>query len=331
MANNRFLTSLNFLIFIVVVASCSRVTNPGTNVIDRTVLPVPEPIPSTYTELDVPEAKGPTRFEVKAPHESPNILRVLLDDLGFAATSAFGEPVTTPFFDEVAMEAVVYNNFHTTAVCAPTRATLKSGRNHHVNNTGGIIEMGTAFPVNTGQIPARVAPVTEMLSLDGYSTAAFSKWRETAAWEASIIGALDRWTTRQGFDKFYGFLGGEIYQWAPFVYNGVHQVELPEDPDYHYMNDMTDQAIAWIKYQKALTPYNPFFAYFAPGAVHAPHHVPKVWISRWKSKFDSGWDSLREEILSRQIRLGILPKGAKLALNPDAIPDWDTLSGDGKR
>jgi arylsulfatase A-like enzyme len=299
--------------------------------LDRTVLPIPEPKRPLYTELDVRNATPPPRFEVKAPEGAPNVLIVLVDDLGFGGTSAFGGPVGTPTFDRIANEGLYFNNFHTTAVCSPTRAALKSGRNHHVANMGGIIETGTAFPGNTGQIPNDVAPVAEMLRLNGYSTGAFGKWHELAAWEASVSGALDRWPTHQGFDKFYGFLGGETNQWAPFIYDGVHPVELPEDPDYHFLTDMTNQAVSWIRYQKALTPDKPFFVYFAPGATHAPHHVPKEWIARWKGKFDQGWDELREEILARQVERGIVPKGTPLAPKPEAIPNWDELSADEKR
>jgi arylsulfatase len=298
---------------------------------DRTVLPIAEPKYAPITEPDVRNAKAPPRFEVKAPEGAPNVLVVLVDDLGFAGTSTFGGPVGTPTFDLLASEGIFYNNFHTTAVCSPTRAALKSGRNHHVNNMGGIIETGTAFPGNTGQIPNSVAPVAEMLRLNGYSTGAFGKWHETAAWEASISGPFDRWPTHQGFDKFYGFLGGETNQWAPFIYDGVHPVELPEDPNYHFLTDMTNQAVAWIRYQKALTPDRPFFVYFAPGATHAPHHVPKEWIARWKGKFDQGWDRLREEILARQIERGIVPNGTELAPKPKAIPDWADLSADEKK
>jgi arylsulfatase len=299
--------------------------------LDRTVLPIAEPKPPAHSELDVRNAKPPPRFEVKPPKGAPNVLLVLIDDLGFAGTSSFGGPVPTPTFDRLANAGVRYNNFHTTAVCSPTRAALKSGRNHHVCNMGGIIETGTAFPGNTGQIPNNVAPVAEMLRLNGYSTAAFGKWHETAAWEASISGPHDRWPTRQGFDKFYGFLGGETNQWAPFIYDGVHPVELPDDPNYHFMTDMTNQTVAWIGYQKALTPDKPFFIYFAPGATHAPHHVPKEWITKFEGKFDQGWDRMREEILARQIEDGTVPAGTKLAPKPEAIPDWDELSGDEKR
>jgi len=299
--------------------------------LDRTVLPIPEPKHPPAKELDVRKATPPPRFEVKAPAGAPNVIIILIDDLGFAGTSAYGGPISTPTFDRLASQGLIYNNFHTTAVSSPSRAAIKSGRNHHVNNMGGIIETGTAFPGNTGQIPNEVAPVAEMLRLNGYNTAAFGKWHETAAWEASASGPFDRWPTRQGFDKFYGFLGGETNQWAPFIYDGVHPVELPDDPNYHFLTDMTDQAVAWVKYQKALSPDKPVFIYYAPGAVHAPHHVPQEWIARHRGKFDQGWDKLREEILARQIQRGVVPQGTKLAPKPEAIPDWDTLSADQKR
>jgi len=299
--------------------------------VDRTHLPIKEPTPPVYTELDVRNATPPPRFEVKAPDGAPNVLIVLIDDLGFAGTSQFGGPVPTPTFDRLASQGLYFNNFHTTAVCSPTRTALKSGRNHHVNNMGAIIETGTAFPGNTGKIPNNVAPLAEMLRLNGYSTSAFGKWHELAAWEASIAGPFDRWPTRQGFDKFYGFLGGETNQWAPFIYDGTHQVELPDDPNYHFLTDMTDQAVSWIGYQKALTPDRPFFAYYAPGTTHAPHDVPEEWIAKYKGKFDQGWDALREEILARQIERGIVPEGTPLAPKPKAIPDWDSLSDDEKR
>ena len=299
--------------------------------IDRTVLPIQTPKRPVYKELDVRNVKTPPHFEVKAPPGAPNVVIVLIDDLGFGATSAFGGPIRTPTLDGLAQNGLRYNNFHTTALCSPTRAALKSGRNHHTVNMGFITEMATGFPGNTGQIPNATAPLAEMLRLNGYSTAAFGKWHETAVWEASVSGPFDRWPTHQGFDKFYGFIGGESNQWAPYLYDGVTQVELPDDPKYHFMTDMTDKAVAWIQYQKALTPGKPFFVYFAPGAAHAPHHVPKEWIERWKGKFDLGWDKLREETLSRQIKMGVVPAGTRLAPKPQAIKDWDKLSTDEKR
>jgi arylsulfatase A-like enzyme len=299
--------------------------------LDRTVLPVQAPDSPAITELDARNAKMPPRFEVKAPAGAPNVVVVLIDDLGFGVASTFGGPVATPALDRLAEGGLRYNNFHTTALCSPTRAALKAGRNHHTLNMGFITEMATGFPGATGQVPAAAAPVAEILRLNGYSTAAFGKWHETAAWEASVSGPFDRWPTHQGFDKFYGFLGGETNQWAPYVYDGVAPVELPDDPNYHFMTDMTDKAVAWINYQKALTPDKPLFIYFAPGATHAPHHVPQEWIAHWKGKFDQGWDKLREETLARQIALGVVPPGTRLAPKPPAIKDWDKLSADERR
>lgn len=331
MTTDRLITALGVALGVAMLGSAVAEESRPPVALDRTVLPIPQPERPTYTELDVRDATPPAQFQVKAPPGAPNVVLVLLDDLGFAGTSPFGGPVDTPSFEQIANEGLAYNNFHTTAVCSPTRAALKSGRNHHVNNMGSIIETGTAFPGNTGQIPSDVTPLAEMLRLNGYSTGAFGKWHELAAWEASVSGPFDRWPTRQGFDKFYGFLGGETNQWAPFIYDGTHPVELPEDPNYHFLTDMTDQAVAWMKHQKALTPDKPFFVYFAPGATHAPHHVPKDWIARWEGKFDQGWDRLREEILARQIERGVVPKGTQLAPKPEAIPDWNSLSADEKR
>jgi arylsulfatase A-like enzyme len=299
--------------------------------IDRTVLPVAEPVRPTYSELDARNVKAPARFQVKAPDGAPNVVVILIDDIGFGSPSTFGGPISMPTLDQLASNGLRYNNFHTTALCSPTRQALKTGRNHHQGETGSIMETSTGFPGNTGQVPNSVASIAEMLRLNGYSTGAFGKWHETAAWETSVSGPYDRWPTHQGFDKFYGFIGGETNQWAPFLFDGVTQVELPADPNYHFMTDMTNKAVAWIRHQQAMTPDKPFFAYFAPGATHAPHHVPKDWITRWKGKFDEGWDKLREETLARQIKLGVVPPGTPLAPKPEAIKDWDKLSADEKR
>jgi arylsulfatase A-like enzyme len=329
---------ITVLILGIVLFSCTQAPKQeaapatvGTDGFDRTVLPIKAPTRPTLTELDVRNATLPERFEVKAPEGAPNVILVLVDDLGFAGTSAFGGPVATPSFDRLASEGIYFNNFHTTAVCSPTRAAIKSGRNHHVNNMAFITEMATGFPGATGEIPQNVTPVAEMLRLNGYSTGAFGKWHETATWETSVSGPMDRWPHRQGFDKFYGFFGGETNQWAPFIYDGTHVVELPEDPNYHFMNDMTNQAVAWMKYQKALTPDKPYFMYFAPGATHAPHHVPQSYIDKWKGKFEGGWDVMREQILARQIEMGVVPEGTKLAPKPEAIPAWESLTADQKK
>jgi arylsulfatase A-like enzyme len=298
---------------------------------DRTVLPIPEPQYPHSTVFDVRNATPPPRFEVKAPAKAPNVLIVLIDDMGFGQSSAFGGPIHMPTVERLAAGGLRYNEFHTTALCSPTRSALLTGRNHHMNNFGSIAETATAFPGQTGQRPNSVAPLAEMLRLNGYSTAAFGKSHETAAWEVSPSGPTDRWPTRSGFDKFYGFIGGETNQWAPLLYDGMIQVEPSHDPNYHFMTDMTNQAIDWIGYQKSLTPDRPFFVYFAPGATHAPHHVSKEWIAKYKGKFDQGWDRVREETLARQIKLGVVPAGTTLAPKPAAIKDWAALTPDERK
>jgi arylsulfatase A-like enzyme len=298
---------------------------------DRTRLPIAEPEIPHSTVFDVRNATAPPRFQVKAPAGAPNVLIVLIDDMGFGQSGAFGGPVQMPTVERLAQSGLRYNQFHTTALCSPTRAALLSGRNHHMNNTGSIMETATAFPGNTGQRPDAIAPVAMTLRYNGYATAQFGKNHETAAWEVSPSGPTDRWPVRGGFDKFYGFMGGETNQWAPAIYDGMTKIETPTDPNYHFMADMTNQAIAWVQSVKSLTPDKPFFVYFAPGATHAPHHVPKEWIARYKGRFDQGWDKLRDETLSRQIKLGVVPPGTTLASKPAAIKDWDRLTADEKK
>ena len=315
------------------IALCAAFTplapaQTGDYKLDRTKLPIAEPDYPHSTVLDARDAKAPPRFEIKAPAGAPNVLIVLVDDMGFGMPSAFGGPVRMPTADRLASQGLRYNQFHTTALCSPTRTALLSGRNHHMNNMGGITEIATAFPGNTGQRPDNVAPLAEMLRLNGYSTGFFGKNHETAAWEVSPSGPTNRWPTRSGFDKFYGFFGGETDQWNPTLYDGMARIPTPHYPGYNFMTDMTDNAIAWMKFEKALTPDKPFFTYFAPGATHAPHHVPKEWIDKNKGRFDSGWDKMRETTLARQIELGVVPKGTKLAAKPKDIRDWDKLTAD---
>ena len=299
--------------------------------LDRSSLPIPEPDYPRSTELDARNAQAPPRFEIKAPAGAPNVLIVLVDDMGFGMPSAFGGPVRMPNAERLAKQGLRYNQFHTTALCSPTRTALLSGRNHHMNNMGSITETATGFPGNTGQRPNSVAPMAEMLRLNGYSTSFFGKNHETAPWEVSPSGPTDRWPTRSGFDKFYGFFGGETDQWNPTLYDGMARIPTPHHPGYNFMTDMTDQAISWMKFQKSLTPDKPFFMYFAPGATHAPHHVPAEWIAKNKGRFDGGWDKLREATLARQTELGVVPKGTKLANKPEGIKDWDKLSDDERK
>ena len=303
--------------------------HPGT--LDRTVLPIKEPPAFRDTTLDARRAVAPPRFEIKAPQGAPNVVIVLIDDQGFGQASAFGGPINEPTLDKLASEGLKYNRFHTTALCSPTRVALLTGRNHHLNNAGAVMELATAFPGNTGVRPNGIAPLAEMLRLNGYSTAAFGKYHETAPWEVSVSGPFDRWPTHSGFDKFYGFIGGETNQWAPAIYDGVTRVEVPEDPNYHFTVDMTNQAINWMKAQKSLTPDKPFYVYFATGATHAPHHAPKEWIDKYKGKFDQGWDKLREETFERQKKLGVIPQAAELTPRPKEIPAWDDQTPEQKK
>lgn len=294
--------------------------------INREILPIPDPEPKTYTELDVRNTKPPTPFKVTAPEGAPNVVVVLIDDLGFGATTAYGGPIRTPTMERLASGGLRYNNFHTTALCSPSRMALKTGRNHHTANTGSIMETATAYPGNTGSLPNSVAPLAEMLRLNGYSTGAFGKWHETAAWETSVSGPFDRWPTHQGFDKFYGFIGGETDQWAPLIYDGLKKVNPPKMDNYHFTTDMTNQAINWVKAQQSMTPDKPFFVYFATGAVHAPHHVSKEWSDKYKGQFDKGWDVIREETTKRMKSMGIIPENTNLAPKPEDIKDWDKLT-----
>lgn len=299
--------------------------------IDRTRLPIAEPKTPHSTVLDARNTTPPPAFQVEAPANAPNVIIFLIDDMGFGQSSAFGGPIHMPNMEKLAGSGLKYNNFHTTALCSPTRAALLTGRNHHMCNMGSITETATAFPGQTGKRPQSVAPLAEMLRMNGYATGAFGKSHETAAWEVSVSGPTDRWPTRSGFDKFYGFIGGEANQWAPTIYDGLSQVEPPADPDYHFTTDMTNQAVKWLKSVKSLTPHKPVFMYFAPGATHAPHHVPARWIAKYRGKFDQGWDKLREETLKRQKKLGVVPPETTLAPKPDAIKDWDALSADEKK
>ncbi len=299
--------------------------------LDRSVLPIPEPTRKPITELDARKAKAPARFEVKAPAGAPNVVIVLIDDIGFGHSSAFGGPIRMPTLEKMAANGLKYNRFHTTALCSPTRTALLTGHNHHANNAGAIMELATAFPGNTGVRPRTITTLAEILRQNGYSTAAFGKYHETPPWEVSVSGPYDRWPTGSGFDKFYGFIGGETNQWAPAIYDGTVRVEHRQSPDYHFTVDMTDQAINWVSAQQTLTPDKPFYLYFATGATHAPHHAPKEWIAKYKGEFSGGWDKLREETFARQKKLGVVPADAKLTPRPKEIPAWADMSAAQKR
>ncbi|QDV24194.1 arylsulfatase [Aureliella helgolandensis] len=293
---------------------------------DRTVLPIQPPTYAPIEVLDARDAKKPPMFQIKPPEGAPNVVIVMIDDIGFGATSTFGGAIETPTFDRLANNGLRFNHFHTTALCSPTRASLLSGRNHHEVNVGCVMEIATGFPGNQGERSNDAKYFAETLRHNGYSTAAFGKWHETPTWEVSVSGPYFRWPTHSGFDKFYGFIGGETNQWDPVIFDGVTKVQKKDDPDYHFTADMTNEAINWMKFQQAMTPEKPFFIYYAPGAVHAPHHAPKEWIEKYDGKFDSGWLTYREETLARQKAMGIVPPNAKLAPMPTDIKDWEKLS-----
>ena len=297
--------------------------------VQREVLPVPD---QRYQGLITYDAKDPASAfppipQVRPPKGAPNVLVVLIDDVGFGASSAFGGPCETPTAERLAGNGLKYNRFHTTALCSPTRAALLTGRNHHSVGMGGITELASGAPGYTSVIPNTAASLAEMLKLNGYSTAQFGKCHEVPVWETSPMGPFRQWPTGQGFEHFYGFIGGETNQWAPAIYQDTVPIEPEnvEDPDYHFGEDMTDHTIGWIRQQKALMPDKPFFAYYAPGATHAPHHVPAEWSDKYKGKFDDGWDALRDRTFARQKELGVIPEDAELTDRPDEIPAWDDM------
>ena len=260
----------------------------------------------------------------QAPKGAPNVLLIMLDDVGFGSFGNFGGPVDTPGLNKIAKNGLRYNQFHTTALCSPTRAALLTGRNHHTVHMGGITEIANSFPGYDSAIPPESATIAQVLRMSGYSTACFGKWHLTPSWEQSPAGPFDRWPTGMGFDRFYGIMGAESSQYEPPVYDQTTPI-APHigKPDYHLTEDLADQTISWMQRQKASSPDKPFFCYFSTPAVHAPHHVPREWIEKYKGKFDSGWDSLRNEIYERQLKLGVIPQGTALTKRPDQIPAWD--------
>jgi arylsulfatase len=292
----------------------------------RDVLPIPDTPYGGDVPLVAREASFPPIEPLKPPAGAPNVLIVLLDDVGFAASSAFGGPVNTPTAERLAAAGLKYNRFHTTALCAPTRAALLSGRNHHTVGMGVITELATSAPGYNSLRPNTCAPLAQTLTLNGYSTAQFGKCHEVPVWQTSPMGPFDAWPSKGGgFEYFYGFIGGETNQYYPAIYEGTNPIEPEKTPEqgYHFTEDMTDKAIAWVRQQKALMSDKPFFVYFAPGATHAPHHVPKEWSNKYKGRFDRGWDAVREETLARQKELGVVPSDCELAPRHEEIPAWD--------
>ncbi|SPS01910.1 arylsulfatase [Cupriavidus taiwanensis] len=285
-----------------------------------------QPAPASAT----PTAQKPA-YQTKAPAGAPNVVIVLLDDVGFGAASTFGGPVETPVLDALAREGLRYNNFHTTAICSPTRSALLTGRNAHATGIGAVANVPDERPGYSGFHTKDTATIAEVLRQNGYNTAAFGKWHQTPDWELSASGPFDRWPTGEGFERFYGFHGGETDQYDPSLYDGTSPVMRPAGRNYHLTEDLAGKAIDWLRLQHAVTPAKPVFLYFAPGAAHAPLQAPRAWIDRYRGKFDQGWDKLREQIFARQKALGVIPAHTQLTARMPDLPAWDTLSPDQKR
>ncbi|BBY31215.1 arylsulfatase AtsD [Mycolicibacterium sediminis] len=307
-------------------------THQETPEVRRDILPIPDPQHVGLTTYDAkdPHTTYPPITMLRPPEGAPNVLIVLIDDVGFGAATAFGGPCNTPVADRLAENGLKLNRFHTTALCSPTRQAMLTGRNHHSVGMGGITEIATSAPGYSSIRPKDKAPIAETLRLNGYSTSQFGKCHEVPVWEVSPVGPFGQWPTGSGFEHFYGFIGGEANQYYPGLYEGTKPVEPEKTPEEGYTlnEDLADRAITWVRQQQALTPDKPFFMYYAPGATHAPHHVPKEWSDKYKGKFDEGWDVLREQILARQKDLGVVPPDAELTARPDEIPAWDDMSAE---
>jgi arylsulfatase len=282
--------------------------------VQREVLPIPDRDAVNLTTYDAkdPDTSFPRIKPLRPPEGAPNVLVVLLDDVGFGASHTFGGPANTPALDRLAENGLRYTRFHTTSLCAPTRAALLSGRNHHTVGMGVIGELATSAPGYSSVRPNTCAPLAEVMKLNGYSTAQFGKCHEVPVWESSPLGPFDSWPAGGGgFEYFYGFIGGETNQYAPSLYEGMTAVEPEKTPEegYHLTEDLADRAIGWIRQEKALMPDKPFFVYFAPGATHAPHHVPPEWSAKYKGRFDQGGTRcVRKSSRGRNISAWCRPK-----------------------
>ena len=296
------------------------------------VLPNPPAPFKGQIGLSVKDSKSDFPQPVQAPKGAPNVLLVLLDDVGFGAPGTFGGPINTPVLDSLAKNGLRYNQFHTTALCSPTRAALLTGRNHHSVHTGPIMEAGTGFPGYDTLMGKDTATVAEVLKQKGWNTSWFGKNHNVPDWMTSQAGPFDLWPTGLGFEYFYGFIGGDTNQWRAAVTEGTKPIDpYIGNPDYNFDYDMADQAIRWVRNQKVVAADRPCFLYYAPGATHAPHHPRKEWVTKYKGQFDQGWDKVREETFARQKQLGTIPLNTQLTPRPSQIPAWDSLSADQKR
>ena len=307
-------------------------TAHGQDTVDRSVLPIPTvPFKGTVA-INSKDSTPAWPDKVTAPAGAPNVVLVLMDDVGFGATSTFGGPIPTPTIQKLADAGLSYNRFHTTAVCSPTRAALISGRNHHSAHTGAVTEMATGYPGYDTLLDKDMAGIGAILTMNGYNTAWFGKNHNVADWESSQAGPFDRWPTGLGFEKFYGFIGGVANNWRPALFDGTAPIEpYLGKPDYNLDFDLADQAINWVQMQKTMAPDKPFFLYYATAAGHAPQQATPEWIAKFKGQFDQGWDKVREETFARQKKMGIIPADAKLTPRPKELPSWDSRSAREKK
>ena len=306
----------------------------ATSVASQNVLPRPEAAFAGKAGRTVQDSKPDFPKEAQAPAGAPNVLVIMTDDVGFGASSPFGGPIPTPTFDRLAASGLRYNNFHTTALCSPTRAALITGRNHHSAASGVIMEFGTGYPGYHTLMPKSVGTIAEVLKQNGYNTSWFGKNHNVPDWHSSQAGPFDLWPTGLGFEHFFGFLGGDTDQWHSAVFEGTKPIELEEQSGpnpKHFDAVMADRAIDYLRMQHAMAPNKPFFLYYATGTAHGPNHAPKEWIAKFKGRFDQGWDRMREQTFARQKQLGIIPRDTKLTARPDQIPAWDSLNADQKR
>ena len=297
------------------------------------VLPKPDAPFQGTVDINPAKSKPDWPKPVTAPKGAPNVVLILLDDVGFAATSTFGGATPTPALDRLATAGLRYNRFHVNAMCSPTRGALLSGRNSHQIGFGMIAESAVGYPGYNALWPKSSAGIAEVLKLNGYSTAAFGKWHNTPVWDVNPAGPFDRWPHGLGFEYFYGFLGASTSQWEPNLYRNLSAVEAPAGPKegYHLTTGLVNDAIGWVRRHDAMTPSKPFFLYFATGATHSPHHVPKQWVDKFKGKFDGGWDKVRADTFKRQKELGVIPVNAELTPRPKEIAAWDSLSAAQKK
>jgi arylsulfatase len=295
---------------------------------DGSVLPFPPTPSASIAGPTLQESTHRRRVEQShLPADAPNILIILLDDVGFGLADTYGGPIHTPTLSRIAGEGISYNAFHTTAICSPTRAALLTGRNHHRVGSGTIAERAVDWDGYTGVIPRTSATLAKVLGEYGYKSAAFGKWHNTPATDTTAMGPFTLWPTGEGigFDYFYGFLAGETSQWEPRLVENFNPIEPPHDETYHLSEDMADQAIGWMRKHRAFAPDKPFFMYWAPGAGHGPHHVAKAWADKYKGQFDAGWDRLREQTFERQKALGWIPAETKLTPRAESMPGWDSI------